>query len=180
MVVNAANLAKDRAHVLAHLGHDAAFEDRSLGTALVAIQGPRAAEILASRAEADVRGLPSFGVTLGQVAGAAATIARTGYTGEDGFEVFVPNDAATRIWDALLAAGRDAGNVPVGLGARDTLRPEARYSLYGNEIDETTDPIEAGLAWTCKLEKDFLGRDAIAARKAQGPSRRIVGLVLEG
>jgi len=180
MVVNAANLAKDRAHVLAHLGNDAAFEDRSLGTALVAIQGPRAAEILASRAEADVRGLPSFAVTHGNVAGAPATIARTGYTGEDGFEVFVSNDAATRIWDALLAAGSEAGIVPVGLGARDTLRLEARYSLYGNEIDETTDPIEAGLAWTCRLEKDFLGRDAIAARKAQGPSRRIVGLVLEG
>ena len=180
MVVNAANVAKDRAHVLAHLGKDAAFEDRSLGTALVAIQGPRAAEILAPRAEADVRGLPSFGVTRSRVAGAAATIARTGYTGEDGFEIFVANDAATRVWDALLAARGDAGIVPVGLGARDTLRLEARYSLYGNEIDETTDPIEAGLAWTCKLDKSFVGRDAIAARKAQGPGRRIVGLVVEG
>src|SRR5438445_9892486 len=84
------------------------------------------------------------------------------------------------MWDARLAAGRDAGIVPVGLGARDTLRLEARFSLYGNEIDETTDPIEAGLAWTCKLDKEFLGRDAIAAVKDAGPARRIAGLVIDG
>jgi aminomethyltransferase len=180
MVVNAANIAKDRAHVLTHLGEDAAFDDRSYGTALVAIQGPRAAEILASRAEGDVRALPSFGVTHGRVDGASATVARTGYTGEDGFEVFVANADAAKIWDALLVAGRDAGIKPIGLGARDTLRLEARFSLYGNDIDETTDPIEAGLGWTCKLDKDFIGHDVIAAKKAQGPARKIVGLVVDG
>src|SRR5207245_10178519 len=105
---------------------------------------------------------------------------RTGYTGEDGFEVFVASESAGAVWSALREAGREAGLLPIGLGARDTLRLEARYSLYGNEIDETTDPIEAGLAWTCKLDKDFVGRDEIAARKAQGPGRRIVGLVVEG
>lgn len=180
VVVNAANIAKDRAHVLAHLGDDVAFDDRSFGTALVAIQGPRAVDILASETDADIRSLPSFGVTQGRVAGARATLARTGYTGEDGFEVFVTNADAAMTWDALLAAGREAGIKPIGLGARDTLRLEARFSLYGNDIDETTDPIEAGLGWTCKLDKDFTGRDAIAAKKAAGPKRRIAGLVIEG
>jgi aminomethyltransferase len=180
MVVNAANVAKDRAHVLAHLGDDVAFEDRSLGTALIAIQGPRAAAILEGQTRADLRALPSFGVTGAQVAGATATLARTGYTGEDGFEVFVPSASATGVWTALLDVGRGPGLLPIGLGARDTLRLEARYSLYGNEIDETTDPIEAGLGWTCKLDKEFLGRDVIAERKAAGPARKIVGLVVDG
>ena len=180
MVVNAANIAKDRVHVLAHLNEDVALDDRSYSTALVAIQGPRAAEILASETDADVRSLPSFGVTHGRVAGVRATLARTGYTGEDGFEVFVTNADAPKVWDALLAAGRGDGIKPIGLGARDTLRLEARFSLYGNDIDETTDPIEAGLGWTCKLEKNFTGRDVIAAKKAEGPTRKIAGLVVEG
>jgi aminomethyltransferase len=180
MVVNAANIAKDRAHVLAHLGDDVALDDRSYATALVAIQGPHAADTLSAQTDADVRSLPSFGVTQGRVAGARATVARTGYTGEDGFEVFVPNADAATVWDALLDAGRENGIKPIGLGARDTLRLEARFSLYGNDIDETTDPIEAGLAWTCKLEKEFTGRDVIAAKKAEGPKRRIAGLVIDG
>jgi glycine cleavage system T protein (aminomethyltransferase) len=180
VVVNAANIAKDRAHVLAHLGEDVAFDDRSFGTALVAIQGPRAVEILASQTDADVRSLSSFGVTQGRVASTRATLARTGYTGEDGFEIFVANAGAATVWDALLAAGREAGIKPIGLGARDTLRLEARFSLYGNDIDETTDPIEAGLGWTCKLDKAFTGRDVIAAKKADGPKRKIAGLVIQG
>jgi len=180
VVVNAANIAKDRAHVLARLGEDVAFDDRSFGTALVAIQGPRAVDILASKTDADVRSLPSFGVTQGRVAGTRATLARTGYTGEDGFEVFVANADAVKVWDALLEAGREAGIKPIGLGARDTLRLEARFSLYGNDIDETTDPIEAGLGWTCKLDKEFTGRDVIAAKKAAGPRRKLAGLVIQG
>ena len=180
MVVNAANIAKDRAHVLAHLGEDVALDDRSYATALVAIQGPHAADILSAQTDADVRSLPSFGVTQGRVTGARATVARTGYTGEDGFEVFVPNADAAKVWDALLGAGRENGIKPIGLGARDTLRLEARFSLYGNDIDETTDPIEAGLGWTCKLDKEFTGRDVIAAKKAEGPKRKIAGLVIEG
>jgi aminomethyltransferase len=180
MVVNAANIAKDRAHVLAHLNSDVRFDDRSFETALVAIQGPAAAEILATETNADVRSLPPFGVTQGRVAGAHATVARTGYTGEDGFEVFVANADTARVWDALLAAGQRAGLRPIGLGARDTLRLEARFSLYGNDIDETTDPIEAGLGWTCKLDKAFTGRDVIAAKKAAGPRRKLAGLVIQG
>jgi aminomethyltransferase len=180
VVVNAANIAKDRAHIVAHLGEDVAFDDRSFGTALVAIQGPGALAILASQTDADVASLPSFGVTQGRVAGARATMARTGYTGEDGFEIFVANADAAKVWDALLAAGREAGIKPIGLGARDTLRLEARFSLYGNDIDETTDPIEAGLGWTCKLDKEFTGREVIAAKKAEGPKRKIAGLVIQG
>jgi aminomethyltransferase len=180
MVVNAANIAKDHAHVTAHLQKDVVFDDRSFETSLIAVQGPRAAQILETTTETDLREIPSFGVTGAQVAGASATLARTGYTGEDGFEIFVPNASAARVWDFVLDAGKSIGLKPIGLGARDTLRLEARFSLYGNEIDETTDPIEAGLAWTCKLDKEFIGRDVIAAKKAQGPSRKIAGLVVEG
>ena len=185
MVVNAANVAKDRAHLEAHLGPDVRFEDRSDETALIAVQGPRAATILSTVTDLEVReasieGLPPFGVTGARVANSRAIVARTGYTGEDGFELFVDNERAPRVWSRLLGAGESVGLIPIGLGARDTLRLEARFSLYGNDIDESTDPIEAGLGWTCKLDKPFLGRDAIAAAKERGPSRRIAGLVVEG
>ncbi len=180
MVVNASNIEKDAAHVRRHLPATVRFDDLSMQTALIAPQGPRAARILSRVAAMNVDDLMPFGVTATKVAGAAATVARTGYTGEDGFEVFVPNADAPRVWDELLNAGREDGMQPIGLGARDTLRLEARFSLYGNEIDETTDPIEAGLGWTCKLDKEFLGRDAIAKVKAEGPKRRIAGLVVEG
>jgi aminomethyltransferase len=185
MVVNAANIAKDRAHVLAHLSKDVVFDDRSFETALIAIQGPRALTILETGTshgwsyDPDLRMVPSFGVISAQVAGRSATIARTGYTGEDGFEIFLPNASAAGVWDQLLSSG-PAVVKPIGLGARDTLRLEARFSLYGNDIDETTDPIEAGLGWTCKLDKEFIGRDVIAAKKAAGPTRKIAGLAVEG
>jgi len=120
------------------------------------------------------------GVTRARVANSRAIVARTGYTGEDGFEIFVDNDRAAQVWSRLLAAGESTGLIPIGLGARDTLRLEARFSLYGNDIDETTDPIEAGLGWTTKLDKPFLGRDAIVAAKERGPKRRIVGLEVTG
>jgi aminomethyltransferase len=180
MVVNAANVEKDEAHVRKHLPRDVGFVDRSADTALIAIQGPRAADILVRIAGGSVAALPPFGVKSARAAGAEATIARTGYTGEDGFEVFVANADAVRVWQALLTAGRGDALVPVGLGARDTLRLEARFSLYGNDIDETTGPIEAGLGWTCKLDKEFVGRDQVAKQKADGPKRKIVGLVVDG
>jgi aminomethyltransferase len=185
MVVNAANIAKDLAHVQSHLPAGVGLDDRSAETALIAIQGPRASTILSTVTDLEVReqsieGLPAFGVTRARVAGSRAVVARTGYTGEDGFEVFVDNDRASQVWSRLLAAGESTGIVPIGLGARDTLRLEARFSLYGNDIDETTDPIEAGLGWTTKLDKAFVGRDAIAAVKERGPRRRIVGLEVTG
>jgi aminomethyltransferase len=185
IVVNASNREKDVAHIQGHLDADVELEDASLDTALIAVQGPRAAVIMASVTdleirEATVEALAPFGVVAARVGGARAHVARTGYTGEDGFEVFLPWDRAVGPWSRLLAAGAALGLTPCGLGARDTLRLEARYSLYGNEIDESTDPIEAGLGWTCHLEKDFIGRDAIAAIKERGPSRKIVGLVVAG
>jgi aminomethyltransferase len=183
MVVNAANIDKDQAHVRKHLAKDVGFVDRSNDTALIAVQGPRAADIIGRVAGGSVVALPPFGVKSARAAGAEATIARTGYTGEDGFEVFLANGDAVRVWQALMTAGlgsRGESLTPVGLGARDTLRLEARFSLYGNDIDETTGPIEAGLGWTCKLEKDFVGRSAVAKQKADGPKRRIAGLVVEG
>ena len=180
MVVNASNIDKDAAHVRRHLPADVRFDDKSMSTALIAPQGPRAAAILSRVSGLHVDDLQPFGVAETAVAGAKATVARTGYTGEDGFEVFVADDDATTVWDALLGSGKEDGMVPIGLGARDTLRLESRFSLYGNEIDETTDPIEAGLGWTCKLDKEFLGRDVIAKIKEAGPKRRIAGLVVSG
>lgn len=185
MVVNAANVAKDHAHLQRHLPPGVGFDDRSDEMALIAIQGPRASTILSTVTDLEVReqsieGLPAFGVTRARVAGSRAIVARTGYTGEDGFEVFVDNDRAKQVWSRLLAAGESTGLIPIGLGARDTLRLEARFSLYGNDIDETTDPIEAGLGWTTKLDKEFVGRDAIAAIKERGPQRKIVGLEVSG
>ncbi|TMB81011.1 MAG: glycine cleavage system aminomethyltransferase GcvT [Chloroflexi bacterium] len=180
VVVNAANIDKDAAHVRRHLPSDVRFFDGSAMTALIAPQGPRAARILSRVADMNVDDVMPFGVAETKVAGKTATIARTGYTGEDGFEVFLRNEFASAVWDALLDAGTADGMLPIGLGARDTLRLESRFSLYGNEIDETTNPIEAGLAWTCKLDKEFLGRDVVAKAKEDGPSRRIAGLVVEG
>src|SRR6185503_15194940 len=180
VVVNASNIEKDAAHVRRHLPADVRFDDESMAMALIAPQGPRAASILSRVAKMNVDDLPPFGVGETNVAGARATVARTGYTGEDGFEVFVANADAARVWDALLESGKEDGIQPIGLGARDTLRLESRFSLYGNEIDETTGPIEAGLSWTCKLDKEFLGRDVIAKIKEDGPKRRIVGLVASG
>ena len=180
MVVNASNIEKDAAHMKRHLPRDVRFDDKSMSTALIAPQGPRAAKVLSGVASLNVEDVPPFGVVETSVAGAKATVARTGYTGEDGFEVFVPNADAATVWDALLEAGKDDGIAPIGLGARDTLRLESRFSLYGNEIDETTDPIEAGLSWTCKLDKEFLGREVVAKIKDAGPKRRIAGLVVNG
>lgn len=118
----------------------------------------------------------------GEVAGVDALIGRTGYTGEDGFELFVERDAGAGVWDAVLAAGRDAGVVPVGLGARDTLRLEAGMPLYGNELDRSTNPIEAGLGRVVKLDKgtDFVGRAALEKVARDGPARKLVGLVVRG
>jgi aminomethyltransferase len=159
------------------------FRDASDEVSLLALQGPRALEVLAAAgAELDVKSeLSSFRFRDSKVAGVACTIARTGYTGEDGVELFVANAGAVPLFRALVEAGRAFGLEPVGLGARDTLRLEARLALYGNDIDETTDPIEAGLGWTVKLEKPkFVGREPIAKRKAEGPSRKLVGFEMTG
>ncbi|MES2208672.1 MAG: glycine cleavage system aminomethyltransferase GcvT [Chloroflexota bacterium] len=163
-------------------GWNAVLDDRSMVTSLVAIQGPVAASILQPLTSVDLSGLRYYAIGEGTVAGVAALVARTGYTGEDGFEVFVDWDRATGIWSALSAAGADAGLIPCGLGARDTLRLEAGMPLYGNELDRATNPFEAGLGRVVKLDKPgtFVGRDALMRIASRGPARRLVGLVVTG
>ncbi len=163
-------------------GFRAILDDRSLATALVAIQGPRSLEIAAPLTALDLAGLRYYGIAEGRVAGIDALVARTGYTGEDGFEVFVDTARAVDLWDALLAAGTEPGLAPIGLGARDTLRLEAGMPLYGNELDSTTTPYDAGLGRVVKLTKpgDFVGRAALERASLTDPERRLVGLVVRG
>jgi aminomethyltransferase len=163
-------------------GFRAVLDDRSLATGLLAVQGPRAAEVLAPMTEVDLPALRYYAATEGTVAGVDALVARTGYTGEDGFEIFVETSRTVALWDVLLEAVRAAGGGPVGLGARDTLRLEAGMPLYGNELDLDTNPYEAGLGRVVKLSKpgDFVGRVALEKVAHDGPARRLVGLVVEG
>jgi aminomethyltransferase len=163
-------------------GRHVVLDDRSLATALVAIQGPLAAAILAPLTDMALADLPYYGIAPRNVAGVPALIARTGYTGEDGFEVIVDVAAAGRVWDALLEAGEPMGAVPVGLGARDTLRLEAGMPLYGNELGPDTTPFEAALGRVVKLAKDgdFVGRAALEKASAEGPRKLLVGLAVRG
>ena len=177
VVVNASNIEKDAAHVRRHLPSGVRFDDKSMDTALIAPQGPRAAAVLSRVAGMGVDDLMPFGVAETTVGGAKATVARTGYTGEDGFEIFVESAQVGHVWDAILEKGRPSGALPAGLGARDATRLEAALRLYGNEMDETVNPYEAGLGWTVKLTKtDFIGRDALATEKQNGPRRTLIGL----
>ena len=183
VVANASNAAVV-SDALAHRldGFRAILDDRSLATGLVAIQGPRSIEILQPLVDVDLQAIRYYGIAEGHVIGIPAQVARTGYTGEDGFELFVDVDRAGEAWDAALEAGRDHGLVPVGLGARDTLRLEAGMPLYGNELDRATNPFEAGLGRVVKLGKpgDFTGRAALERVRADGVRRMLVGLVLRG
>ncbi len=177
LVVNAATTPKDVAWIAEHT-QGAQARNRSDEWGLLALQGPRAGATLQRLTAADLTALVSFHViTDGQVAGVGGCfISRTGYTGEDGFEIGCPWDQTPQVWDALLEAGAADGVVPVGLAARDTLRLEAAYMLYGDDIDETTTPLEAPLSWTVKLEKgEFIGRDVLVKQKAEGPARKLVG-----
>ncbi|AEV15829.1 Aminomethyltransferase [Thermus sp. CCB_US3_UF1] len=173
LVVNAANIAKDWAHLqgLAQ-GFRVELEDLSEGTALLALQGPKAAEILQGLTEADLSKKRKNDVFAAQVAGRPARLARTGYTGEDGFELFLAPEDAEAVFEALLAAGA----VPAGLGARDTLRLEAGFPLYGHELTEATNPLCTPWAWVVKREKAFFGKEAALAQACQ---EEVVGLVLE-
>ena len=183
VVANASN-AKVVSDALAERlqGFRAVLDDRSLATALVAIQGPRSVEIVRPLTDVDLDALRYYAIAEGTVAGVPALVARTGYTGEDGFEVFVETSRAVDVWDALMAAGRDAGLAPIGLGARDTLRLEAGMPLYGNELDRSTNPFEANLGRVVKLGKpnDFVGRSALEKVARDGVDRRLVGIVMRG
>jgi aminomethyltransferase len=160
----------------------AVLDDRSLATGLLAVQGPLSAGVLGPLTDVDLGALRYYAIAEGAVAGIPALVGRTGYTGEDGFEVFVDTDRTAELWAILLAAVRSAGGLPVGLGARDTLRLEAGMPLYGNELDLQTTPFEAGLGRVVKLDKptDFVGRAALEKVARDGPSRKLVGLVVEG
>jgi aminomethyltransferase len=183
VVCNASNRDKISSHFAREARGKADFDDASDRTALLALQGPFAVAILTRTGVgiADIAtALPSFRIRETELAGRKIIVARTGYTGEDGVEIFCRNEDAAPIWTAILAAGESSGILPVGLGARDTLRLEARLALYGNDIDETTNPIEAGLGWVVKLDKPFIGRDALRKIKEAGPSRKLVGFEMVG
>jgi aminomethyltransferase len=182
IVANASNaVAVSDALAARMTGLRLVLDDRSLATALVAVQGPRSAAILAPLTDVDLAALRYYAIAEGSVAGVPALVARTGYTGEDGFEVFVEISAAATVWDALMTAGKEEGLVPVGLGARDTLRLEAGMPLYGNELGADTTPFDAGLGRVVAFGKegDFVGRAALA-KAAEEPRKRLVGLAVRG
>jgi aminomethyltransferase len=178
LVVNAGNIAKDFAWISEQITivGDVAAIDSSSRYALIAVQGPAAREVLQPLATIDLADIGYYRFGYGEVASARATISRTGYTGEDGYEIFVPPNVADRLWQAILESGRSADVIPCGLGARDTLRLEAAMRLYGNDIDETTTVLEAGLGWTIGWKKgDFIGRDRLLEQKERGTSRTLIG-----
>jgi aminomethyltransferase len=183
VVVNASNTDKDFAWMQQHSGDfNVQIDNVSATTTMLALQGPRAEQILDRVTDVDVKALWFHGVINGTLFGEVpAIIARTGYTGEDGFELFLENAYAERVWDGLLAEGQADGLKPIGLGARDSLRFEPKLALYGHEISDTINPYEAGLGWVVKLDKGpFIGREALERIKADKPQRKIVGLEMIG
>lgn len=179
LAVNASNAKRDVAWLnqqLADSGLNAVINDVSPNTGMLAIQGPHAVEITSRLTDVPISDLGNYYWGPATVAGIPLMIGRTGYTGEDGFELFPDVDRVVELWDALMQAGADLGLAPIGLGARDTLRLEARMPLYGQELGEELSPYEAGLGFAIKLEKgDFVGRDKMAAVKQSGPARKVVG-----
>ncbi len=180
LVVNASNREKDWRWVTEHGARfDVELSDDSDDIALIALQGPASQTVLASLTAVDLDAVGYYRFAEGTVAGAAGVLSRTGYTGEDGFELYLPAAAAPSVWQALSEAGEPHGVAPAGLGARDSLRLEMGYALYGNDLDEQHTAIESGLGWIVKPSAgDFIGRDALVAQKAQGVSRRLTGIRL--
>jgi aminomethyltransferase len=180
LIVNAANAAKMWAHLEANRRGDVRLTNRHGEDALIAIQGPRSVAMLGPYVDADIAAMKYYTCTPATIGGVRCVVARTGYTGEDGFELFLPGDAAVGVWDMLLAENRDDGLAPCGLGARDVLRLEAGMPLYGHEMDETITPLQAGLGWAIKFGKPaFRGKAALEAQAASDYAR-IVGLRLDG
>jgi aminomethyltransferase len=183
LVVNAGNLEKDWKWLQSQGPEGCTLTDRSDETALLALQGPSSQAILQPLTAIDLPQVSYYHFAEGEVAGHPATVARTGYTGEDGFEIFVAADRAAALWRRLIEAGRDRGLLPAGLGARDTLRLEARMCLYGNDMDETTTLVEAGLGWIVSLDEAkgaFNGRPVLEAQKKGGTPRKLVGFEMTG
>ena len=178
LVVNASNIEKDYSWIAGQIEAvgDAAVVDSSSRYALIAIQGPAAREVLQQLTAIELADIKYYWFAHGEVANARATVSRTGYTGEDGYEIFVPPNMADRVWQALLDAGRPADAIPCGLAARDTLRLEAAMRLYGNDIDETTSVLEADLGWVVGWKKpSFIGHERLREQKEKGVSRKLIG-----
>ncbi len=179
--VNASNQEKDYEHIIQQNRFDATVEFASPRYAQIAIQGPRAVETLQKLTAQDPASIRYYWFTDGEVCGTPARISRMGYTGEDGFEIYIAPAEAARVWSELTAAGAEFGLKPCGLGARNTLRIEAKMALYGHEIDATITPLDADLAWIVKLAKDdFTGRDSLVKQKAKGVSRKLTGFEMTG
>ncbi len=180
LVVNASNMAKDWAWLQQHAGtYEIIMRDESAATSLLAVQGPLAVQALQGLTDVDLEGMTYYTFGVGSFAGFEnILISATGYTGAGGFELYMPNSAAVGIWQAIFQNGASLGIVPVGLGARDTLRLEMGFCLYGNDINDQTSPIEAGLGWITKFTKEFTNAAALQAQKAQGVSRKLVGFEL--
>ncbi len=181
LVVNASNIEKDWSWIQQFNTEGVEMEDISDRTSLFAVQGPRAVAALQGLTDVDLGAIPYYSFAQGPFAGAPdVIISATGYTGAGGFELYVPNEHAQQVWDAVMAAGRPHGLKPIGLGARDTLRLEMGYCLYGNDIDDTTSPLEAGLGWITKFTKEFTNSLAIKAQKEAGVAKKLVGFVMDG
>jgi aminomethyltransferase len=179
--VNASNIDKDFAWMRDRTKGNVQVRNLSDETALIAVQGPKGVEILQRLTPVNLPAIKYYWFAPGKVLGQDAVVSRTGYTGEDGFEVYLKSQHAPALWNALLEAGKPLGLLPCGLGARDTLRLEAKMALYGNDIDDKHTVLEADLAWIVKLEKgDFTGKSALAAQKAQGLKRKLVGFEMTG
>ncbi len=180
LVVNASNKDKMLAWFTQHAPAGVTIVDKTNDTALLAIQGPAAESMLGPLSSVPLGDIRYYHFSTGSIGDVPCVISRTGYTGEDGFELYVDAARALEVFDAVWKAGEPKGLIMIGLGARDTLRLEARYALYGNDIDETTNPYEAGLGWVVKLQKgDFIGREALTRIKAEGPRRTLVGFGME-
>ncbi len=176
LCVNAANTDKDFAWIVRNNSFDASVRDVSAAYCQLAIQGPSSAAIVGQVSRADLASLRYYWFTPADCCGVEGLLARTGYTGEDGFEFYFPPEAAERVWTGLLQAGNSEGLVPVGLGARNTLRLEAGYALYGHELDADTTLLEANLGWICKTDKgDFIGRDALVKQRQNGLGKKLAG-----
>lgn len=182
LVVNASNTDKDFTHIQNALknysGNKPSVKNLSSEYSQIAIQGPKAESILQKLTETDLKTIKTYWCREGKILGTPSVIARTGYTGEDGFEIYIPWGEAPRIWNALLETGKTDGLLPCGLGARDTLRLEMKYALYGHELNDQTNPLEVGLGWVTKMNKQgtFIGKDKIASLKSSGPKKALVGL----
>ncbi|HAY3533925.1 glycine cleavage system aminomethyltransferase GcvT [Elizabethkingia anophelis] len=180
VVVNASNIDKDWNHISKYNTFGAKMTNASDDMSLIAIQGPKATEILQKLTDTQLADIPYYNFTIGAVAGVQdVIISNTGYTGSGGFEIYFKNENAVKLWDALTEAGEEFGMIPCGLASRDTLRLEKGFCLYGNDIDDTTSPIEAGLGWITKFDKDFVSKDVFAKQKEEGISRKLVGFEMQ-